>query len=387
MHVCQIIESTSGGSVRVALDLTQRLLASGDQVTFVYSPKRADARFLEEIKTIPDVKFVPHIMHRSVRLHDIRSGIGLWRLLRKEGPFDVLHAHSSKAGGLLRLASLFLPKSVIVYTPHAFITMSPHAHRLYGVIEKILSYFCDAIITVSQTEKDHAVSEIGIKSDLMHVVPNGVAFEKKVTREEACSSVGLSPDDFIVGYVGRLVAQKNPMRLVDAFTLVHKKKPDAKMIIVGNGELLDSVQKAVVKAGLEKAVVYCTNHQAREIMPAFDVLCCSSDYEGIPLVFLESLVVGVPVVTTPVGGTQEAVVPGETGFVSDAFTATSLADAVMCVAHQTPKEKGTMRAKALLHGGQFTVKQMGTRVRQIYETLLKSSGRIAALFFFVLPLI
>lgn len=371
MHVCQIIESTSGGSVRVALDLTKHLLDAGDQVTFIYSPKRADQRFLDEIKTIKEAKFIPVVMHRSVGLHDLISGVKLFQLLKKEGPFDVIHAHSSKAGGLMRLASLFLPRATRIYTPHAFITMSPQASGIYGVIESMLSFLCEGIITVSQAEKEHAVKDLGIRPSLMYVVPNGVAFEKKITRTEACAAVGVSPDDFIVGFVGRFVAQKNPLRLIEAFTLIRKQKPKAKLIMVGDGELMEQVKKAAHKAGHDKHIIFCTDHKARALMPAFDVLCCSSDYEGIPLVFLECLSVGVPVVTTPVGGTQEAVVESKTGYVAKEFTPQALAVAVMKVATQTQVEKKDMRILTLKHSCMFTVNRMGKHVRTIYQELLK----------------
>ncbi len=374
MRVCQIIESTSGGSVRVALDLTHYLLATGVDVTFIYSPLRADQHFLDEMKAIKNAKFIPVKMHRSVGLHDLVSGLKLYKTLKKEGPFDVVHAHSSKAGGLSRLVSLFLPKFLRIYTPHAFITMSPGASSLYCIAERILSKLSDAIITVSQAEKDHAVDKIKINPDLMHVVPNGIAFVKKVSRKEACHSVGLSSDNFIIGYVGRMVSQKNPLRLIKSFIHIRQQKPNAKLVMIGNGELLEDVQAAVLKSGLGDHVVFCTNHQAREIIPAFDVLCCSSDYEGIPLVFLEALSAGVPVVTTPVGGTQEAIIPGKTGFVAEKFTPQSLAIAVMRIGTQGPIEKAQMQNQAFDHGAIFTVKRMGSTVRQIYHDLMQKTG-------------
>jgi len=371
MNICQVIESTSGGSVRVALDLTKHLIKADDKVTFIYSPLRADKQFLDEIKTIEQVNFIPVEMKRSVGFYDIISGFKLFKVLKKEGIFDVIHAHSSKAGGLVRLASIFLPKTTYIYTPHAFITMSPNASRFYGIVEKVLSYFCDGIITVSVAEKEHAVKKIDIRPSLIYVVPNGVAFEEKISRKDACMSLNLSPDDFIVGFVGRLVDQKNPLRMIETFSLIKKQKPDAKLVLVGDGDLLPDVKKAIEKADHEKDVVFCLNHKAKELMPAFDVLCCSSDYEGIPLVFLEALFLGVPVVTTPVGGTQEAIIDGKTGYVAAEFTPQALAVSAMKISVQTDKEKKNMRINALKHSCKFTVKRMGEQVRSIYKELQK----------------
>jgi hypothetical protein len=140
MRICHILEATGGGSGRSVLRLVAGWVTRGYDVTLIYSPVRAEPIFLATMKSIKGLKCFPLEMHRAVGLHDIGSGIGLYRLLKQHGPFDIIHSHSSKAGGLARLVGFFLPGAAQVYTSHAFITMAPDASPVYGWIEWLLSW-------------------------------------------------------------------------------------------------------------------------------------------------------------------------------------------------------------------------------------------------------
>jgi hypothetical protein len=127
-------------------------------------------------------------MRREVGAHDLMDAWRLYRCLRRAGPFHVIHGHSSKAGALARISGQFFPKAIIVYTPHAFVTMAPGVSCFYGAIEKILSLFCDAVIVVSDFEKEHALKCIGIDKRKVAVISNGVqtsgSSDRAATRRE-----------------------------------------------------------------------------------------------------------------------------------------------------------------------------------------------------------
>lgn len=371
MRVCQLIESTSGGSVRVALDLTQGLVQAGDDVTFIYSPLRADEAFYRRKKKLTKAHFLSLPMHRSVGWRDIACGVQLYRLLKKEGPFDILHAHSSKAGALARLVGLFLPRLKVIYTPHAFVTMAPHASRLYGLIEWALSPFGAAILAVSDDEKQHAVKVLKIAPDKIRLVPNGIAFDFVATRETARQAMGVEDSVFVIGFVGRLVEQKNPVRLIEAFAFVSQRQPALRLALIGSGPLLSQVEETIEGAGIKDKVIFFKNHEAQPLMPAFDVLLCSSDYEGLSLVFLEALHVGVPIISTPVGGTQETVLSGQTGFIAHDFAIASLAQTLEAFVALPQDARQNMSAAAKRHGTLFTVEAMTKAVRAVYQDVLR----------------
>jgi len=195
MRICHVIESSSGGSSSVVVELLRDQLAAGHDVTLIYSPVRAEPPFTDAVAAIGDSLRVRTLaMRRAVGAHDALACVELWRTLRSLGPFDVIHAHSSKAGALTRVAGIFLGKPVIVYTPHAFVTLSPDASAIYGVIEWAASWFCDAILLGSEQELAHAREKLHLPAARLRLIPMGVDLTYPSDRAAARRALGLAAD-------------------------------------------------------------------------------------------------------------------------------------------------------------------------------------------------
>lgn len=371
MRICHVIEAAGGGSGQVVLDLARFCRESGDDVTVVYAPARASPRFLKQLESLKGVAKLPVPMQRKVGGRDVIDGFRLGHALTRAGPFDVIHSHSSKAGALVRLAGLFFPRTVQVYTPHAFVTMAPRVSPVYGWIERVLGWLSDAVVVVSAREEDHARLAIGITKHKIHKILNGIQLETSATRFDVRRKLGIAEHSFLIGFAGRLVPQKNPERLVESFTFIAKQIPEAQLIVVGSGPLLETTQEAFRLRGLATRTQFLTNHDARDVLPAFDCLLMTSDYEGFPLVFLEALAAGVPVVTTPVGGAEEVVGPDEAGIVTSDFRPESLAAAVQELAAQNTEAREHLRCRVLRRSKEFGLAVMGEKTRALYAALLK----------------
>ncbi|HEU0117562.1 MAG TPA: glycosyltransferase [Alphaproteobacteria bacterium] len=368
MRVCHVVEA-GGGVGNVVIDLARAGIEAGDDVTVVYAPHRQWPGFVENLKAIPGLKLVTTPMQREVGLHDVLDCIKLYRTLRRLGYFEVIHAHSSKAGALVRLLRVLFPKSVVIYTPHAFMTMAPDASPIYGWIERLLSHFCDAIICVSKQEKEHAL-KLGISPKLLHVIPNGVQTNYPANRLMARTRLGFAEDDFIVGFVGRLVPQKNPGRMVTAFFAAATQRPNLRLAIIGHGLLQPEVENALTVSGIRGKVKIFEDFNGRNFMPGFDCLLCSSDYESFGLVILEALAAGVPVVTTPVGIAEEAVVSGKTGYVTADFEPLPLAISILAIAALDPLARDEMFREARERAEVFSISRMSRETRSLYSQLL-----------------
>ena len=371
MRICHFIEATGGGSARIAAQLAAGQVALGHEVTMLYSPLRADALFIQAINNITGLNCVAFPMERAVGLHDVNTFLQLCRFLYRSAAFDIIHSHSSKAGALARFAGIVFRKPVQIYSPHAFYSMAPGTSRIYGWYEKLLSWLCEGIITVSPFEKKHAIKDLGISPQKLHVVINGVDMAWNATRDSARAQAALPADTYVVGFVGRLVAQKNPQRLVDTFTRISSQLPDAQLVILGDGVLQGVLEEAIAKNGLTQKTKLLSGYDARNIMPAFDCLLCTSDYEGFAVVFLEALAAGVPIVSTPVGGTYEAIIPGKTGMITADFSPENLAKAVLLLAAMSEREKAIMQQNARDHAYHFTVDIMVNNTLAIYTDALK----------------
>ncbi|MFV0578022.1 MAG: glycosyltransferase [Fusobacterium ulcerans] len=148
---------------------------------------------------------------------DIRK---IRKIIKKEQP-NILFLHSSKAGALGRIARIGIKNLKVLYNPHGWAFNMEGSSRkkiFYGVIEKFLSYFTDIIINISKDEYETAIKrKIPVKK--MVVIKNGIEIEKyKENKKEKFL------DKYVIGFVGRLSEQKNPLFLVEiAKELLNKK--------------------------------------------------------------------------------------------------------------------------------------------------------------------
>ncbi len=255
-------------------------------------------------------------MRRSIGWRDARSWLQLSRLIRSEGPFDILHGHSSKAGALVRLLPARLP-GVRIYTSHALRTMDPTlgnpARFFYGTIERLLAnYRCDKWI-VGSLQEQQAALDIKVTPSKITLVSNGISTPMLPSRSEARALLQLpsDPDVSVVGFVGRLVHQKAPERAVHA--LAAMKNPRTYLAMLGDGELEGSIQAIAGEVGVADRVIIRSGLDGQYHMPAFDVLLVPSRYESMGYVFLEAAAAGIPIVSTPVGVAADVIHPGRNG--------------------------------------------------------------------------
>lgn len=304
MKIVQIVEAAGGGTGRHVLDLTRGLRARQHDVTVIYSPCRAEERFVSALAEMEGVDAVPLPFRREIGLHDLRHLLQLKNLLRRLGPFDVVHGHSSKAGALIRLLPRSVP-GVRTYTPHAVRTMDPMLPRaqraFYSALERILAPRAGLIIAGSADEVS-ALRAIGVGDSRIELLKFGIALDPSLSREQARAAHAFAPQDTVIGFVGRLTPQKAPERAIRA--LGRLGRPDVRLAIVGDGQ--ESLLRAIAEEeGVRDQVVFLGPLDGQKVMPAFDVIMIPSRYDSSPYVLLEAIMAGVPIVATPIGMAEE----------------------------------------------------------------------------------
>jgi glycosyltransferase involved in cell wall biosynthesis len=119
----------------------------------------------------------------------------------------------------------------------------------------------------------------------------------------------------VIGFAGRLEAQKAPHRLIEACLRLLPKQPHLHLLMIGDGPERSRLEAMMHTAGLDGRVTWLGAVDAVQYMPAMDILAMPSAYEGFAYVRLEALHAGLPIVATPVGGTAESVLPGKNGII------------------------------------------------------------------------
>ena len=162
--------------------------------------------------------------------------------------------------------------------------------------------------------------------------------------------------------------------LLDAFAMVVRRQPAARLIMVGSGPLELFVRRKIEQLGLTASVRLLGDVVATDIMPAFDVFCLSSRYEGMPYVILEAVAAGLPVVATRVGGVDVCVEPGKNGLLVPPDDPTALAAALTKLVKDGELRRHCAAASECA-AHRFTSERMVARTLQVYEQVIAARGR------------
>ncbi len=256
-------------------------------------------------------------VRRSVSPRDVLGLAELVTLMRRLEP-HVVHASSSKAGVLGRIAARLAGVPVCIFTVHgwAFSAHDGLEAKLYWLAERAVRPLTTATICVSESERAAGIAAGTCDADRTVVIRTGI---------DAASRPLARPADGVpvIVSVGRLRRPKDVTTLLRALALV---RGDYTALVVGGGPGLGEAEAERRRLGLSDVVQFAGE---RDDVPATlassHVFVLSSRSEALPISILEAMAAGLPVVATRVGGVPELVRDGETGFLAPASDANALA--------------------------------------------------------------
>ena len=277
---------------------------------------------------------------------------------------DIVHAHSSKAGVLGRLAAYRLGIRNI-FTAHgwAFADGTPWSRRLISIPpEYIAAKWCDRIIAVSRTDKQLAVDHHISVPEKIVVIHNGIAdIEDKLIA---------NPDNDIpiLTMVARLAPPKNFICLLDALSTINKKYI---LRVVGDGPELSKVRKHAKKLGIYNNIDFMgSRNDVPDILASSDIFILSSDWEGFPISIIEAMRAGLPVIASRVGGISEAVIEGRNGFLVSRDDPEALSEAIRKLIPDIKLRKQMGHNSRQLFEMKGTTDIMLEKTNAVYDTLL-----------------
>jgi glycosyltransferase involved in cell wall biosynthesis len=196
--------------------------------------------------------------------------------------------------------------------------------------------FLDRVITLTEKMAAEIADRGGFDRSRVAVIPQGIRVEAfdvpPGTREATRAELGIDADAPVAVGIGRLHEQKRYDVMLDAFARIVAEAPTARLLIVGTGSLEGEILAERTRRNLEKHVsLLGFRSDVPRILAAADVLVMSSDDEGVPVVALEAMAAGRPVVATRVGSMEAAVEPGRTGVLVERGDPAALADALRSV--------------------------------------------------------
>lgn len=373
----------TGGATNVVLDLANHFNKSSDfEVLLLTGPipaSRNDLTHLAYEQGIP-TQMVPTLINHINPLENIKAVADLRNIIVK-GDFDVVHTHSSVAGVVGRLAAITAGVPVIIHHVHGWgihEKMSRWTRILYLDLERFCARFTNRLIVVSKTDKQKGL-EYGIcNEDKFTLIYNGIdleRFQQDVDDRTVRSELGLKPDSKLVGMIGRLDEQKNPIDFIKAAALVSEGYPNVQFLFIGDGPLRPACERLINELNLgEKFFLLGYRDDVTKILPLLTIAALSSLWEGLPIVFLEALSAGKPIVANDVDGAKEVVINGETGFLVTPHQPSEMAERILYLLNNEKlcKEMGDI---ARQRSEFYSVERMIKEIEYLYKELLYDTQR------------
>jgi glycogen(starch) synthase len=309
-------------------------------------------------------------------------------LIRKEGmKYDIVVAHDwlSVMGGVTVKKESELPLAFHVHSTEKGRTLG-NGSNVVSNIELRGANMADMIVTVSYAMKDELM-QLGFSRDKIHVSYNGVDPQKYSPESVSAEKVrkireryGLNDDDYMILFLGRLVGVKGVDKLIMAMPHVLSKIPNAKLVIVGVGDLQEYLANLTRTMRLDEFVKFCFDFIPEEERilhyAACDIAVFPSHYEPFGIVALEAMSMEKPVVVGAAGvsGMREIVIPrGEEqcGYHIDPNNPSDIAWGIISALENSDKRKwlGKNGRKRVLN--EFTWNKIAEKTVELYEKLLK----------------
>ncbi|SUT90667.1 VI polysaccharide biosynthesis protein [[Actinobacillus] rossii] len=233
-------------------------------------------------------------------------------IIKQEKP-DILYLHSTFAGVIGRLAAIGCGCKV-VYNPHGWsfkMNVVDAKKCVYKIIEYILSFLANKIVTISQSEYN-AGKQIFINKNKLELIYNGI----DTSENNSVESLRLThiTDRYVIGMVGRISEQKNPLFFVEFAKAVHEQYPNSFFIIVGDGELKETVLEKIQEYNLVDNFLitgWVTNPES--YIRLFDQAVLFSKWEGFGLAVAEYMLLKKPIIISDIDGMSELITDSVNG--------------------------------------------------------------------------
>jgi glycosyltransferase involved in cell wall biosynthesis len=329
------------------------------------------------IVTVPE-------LHREISpLRDLRAVYHLADLIHDVRP-HILHTHTAKAGAIGRLAARLLGETgppIVVHTFHGHVLrgyFDPVRSTAFRLLERWLAKRTTALVAVSPEVRDDLVALGVAPREQFTVVRLGIELDRRVgdgdgevPRLDTRRVLGIPPDRFVVGWIGRMTAVKRTDDVLLAIRALRERGVDAVLCMVGDGPDRDAVERRAHELGIVRNSLFLGyQEEVASYYAAFDALILPSANEGTPVSAIESLAGGRPVVATRVGGVPDVVRDGIDGFLVEPGDVAAMAERLAALAADPPLRRRMGEAgRASVHE-RYSVERLLTDVDRLYRELL-----------------
>lgn len=320
-------------------------------------------------ESIEDGFHIHRIPRQKVKfLGIILFWVRIFWLLKKIKP-DIVHAQSIPAGIPGVLARKILRRPCVVWGRGSEIYLP---WRFKEVISKLALRNADAVIALTEDMK-REIRKICDKD--IYVIPNGVDLERfeNLSSENIRRKLEITNEQKIVIFAGILRPIKGVKYLIQAMNIIRQKNTKASLMLIGDGEERQSLEELVKESNLGDCVTFVgqvPNEEVLEYMAASDVFALPSLSEGFPIVSLEAMASGLPIVATKVGGLPEIVEDGQNGFLVEPKSPRQIADKAQLLL-EDDELRGRISRNNKEKARSYSWQSIVQRLEEVYRTIEK----------------
>ncbi len=308
---------------------------------------------------------VHHILHNNKR-PDYFCFIKLAKLFRQEKT-EVIHTHNTQPFFDGTIAALMSSVKTIVHTDHA--RDFPDKKR-YMFAEWLVSLFAYKMVGVSEHTAQNLIHYERISPKKILVIPNGIdagKFNVQIDIDSIKRSLGIIGKGPILGLGVRLTEQKGICYLLDAMPSLIKAYPQIVLLIAGEGPLENKLKDQMNCLGISDNVKFLGPRlDLPELLQVFDLYVLPSIWEGLPMVLLEAMAAGCPIVATDVGGNATAIKHRLNGSIIKPKDSVALAQEVIRVLSDRPLREKYIAESKVIFEKLFSAKTMTAAYEKLY---------------------
>lgn len=295
----------------------------------------------------------------------------LYRIMKDE-KIDIVHANSKFHPCL---PAMFAGVKVKLETKHGIFYSKQQLENLSiprRIYEYIKKYFVDDFIATSENDKNILIKYFKIPSNQISVLFLGIDLENIASKSNGIFKYNQrNSDEFVIGHIGRLTYQKAQEYLLEAFKIISSKYPNSKLVIVGKGENENELKEFIRQNALDDKIEF--KGYIKDIyyeIQKYHVHVLTSRFEGTGYVNLESMALGVPFITTNVGGANNFFTSGVDCFITETANPTATAEAIeKLINDENLREKLIKNAFETVK--KYTVQNMAKQTSDYYKKQLK----------------
>ena len=307
------------------MQITHDLAIGGLQKVVVNICKTIDRdKFHVSVLCLRDLgEFVPEVERLGIKVMyllqkkygtDYFSFLKVARILRQE-KIEIIHTHNIQPFIDGTIGAFLSGVKTVVHTDHG--RKFPDKKR-YMLAERILSHFVYKVVGVSEDTSNNLIKYEKISPRKIITIPNGIDGSKYLTnidKDKKKEELGINNDGPIIGLGARLTKIKGITYLLQSMPETIKEFPDITLIIAGKGEIEEELKREATLLGIHKNVLFLEPRlDMHELLRLFDIFVLPSLSEGLPMILLEAMAAGCPIIATNVGGIHTAIKHGKNGF-------------------------------------------------------------------------